>query len=201
VNPLALKVVKDRAIVMMQKLSPKTKLELSRAKTRLAIIGKDELTTDIPEFHDLYEAFPETDWNVRARGLSATRKRPVTSVGEENILCLSKRHAKTDIFIHEFAHTIHLLGLNKADLTFEPRLIETYNRAIQRGLWKDTYAGSNFKEYWAEGVQSWFDLRGENQKGVHNHVNTRGELKRYDRALYDLIAEYMPDSHFAACPK
>ena len=30
---------------------------------KVAIIGINELTTAIPEYSDLYEAFPGTDWN------------------------------------------------------------------------------------------------------------------------------------------
>ena len=47
---------------------------------------------------------------------------------------------------------------------------------MEEGLWKGKYAATNFHEYWAEGVQSWFDTNRENDHD-HNHVNTREELK------------------------
>ncbi len=47
---------------------------------------------------------------------------------------------------------------------------------------------NNRGEFWAEGVQSWFDANRQNCKG-HNHVNTREELEAYDTDLAKLIAE------------
>ena len=53
-------------------------------------------------------------------------------------------------------------------------------------------AATNAGEYWAEGVQSWFDTNREND-GSHNHVNTRGELKEYDPDLAKLVEEVHGD--------
>ena len=60
------------------------------------------------------------------------------------------------------------------------------------GKWKDTYAATNIEEYWAEGVQDWFNVNAEVPKpdGKHNQVNTRKELKAYDRGLYDILSEF-----------
>ena len=46
-------------------------------------------------------------------------------------------------------------------------------------LWANTYAATNEQEYWAEGVQSYFDTNIEAipSNGIHNHVNTRAELR------------------------
>ncbi len=62
------------------------------------------------------------------------------------------------------------------------------------GKWKDTYAATNIEEYWAEGVQDWFNVNAEVPKpdGKHNQVNTRKELKAYDRGLYDILSEFFP---------
>jgi hypothetical protein len=59
-------------------------------------------------------------------------------------------------------------------------------------LWKDAYAASNKNEYWAEGVQSWFDTNRENDN-QHNHINTRAELKEYDTGLAALLKEVFGD--------
>ena len=40
------------------------------------------------------------------------------------------------------------------DPTFDQRLSDAYQKAIDAGLWKGTYAATNRQEYWAEGVQS-----------------------------------------------
>ena len=50
------------------------------------------------------------------------------------------------------------------------------------------------KSNWAEGVQDWFNVNAEVPKpdGKHNQVNTRKELKAYDRGLYDILSEFFP---------
>jgi hypothetical protein len=94
--------------------------------------------------------------------------------------------------IHEFAHAIHAMGLRTTDPKFQPRLSEVYEDAKAKGLWKDTYAISNISEYWAEGVQSWFDTNRQNDSS-HNHVDTRAELKSYDPSLAKLVEEAFGD--------
>lgn len=49
---------------------------------RVTVIGQKENTTTIPEHAHL-----PSWWNLRARGLGATPDLPVSSGGEENILC------------------------------------------------------------------------------------------------------------------
>jgi dipeptidyl-peptidase-4 len=74
------------------------------------------------------------------------------------------------------------------DPTFDTRLKETYAEAMKRGLWKDKYASTNPAEYFAEGVQSWFD-NNRPPDHDHNHVRTRKLLKEYDPGLAKLCEE------------
>ena len=66
--------------------------------------------------------------------------------------------------------------------------------AMKKGLWKSTYAAENAREYFAEGVQAWFDanLEANPPDGIHNHVNTRKELLQYDPDLAALIGKVFP---------
>ena len=59
---------------------------------------------------------------------------------------------------------------------------------MAKGLWKGKYASVNHHEYFAEGVQSWFD-NNRPPDHDHNHVDTRKELIEYDPALADLCRE------------
>jgi len=59
---------------------------------------------------------------------------------------------------------------------------------MKKGLWKGKYAAKNHHEYWAEGVQSWFDDNREDDHD-HNHVDTRKELLEYDPGLAKLCEE------------
>jgi hypothetical protein len=67
-----------------------------------------------------------------------------------------------------------------------------YDRAMQAGRWKGTYAASNPHEFFAEGAQSWFDNNREFDAD-HNHVNTRDELREYEPALAALCREVLGD--------
>jgi hypothetical protein len=178
------------ARAMLAPLDPKAVAEMRRHRARIAVIGRDQQTTDVPEYRDLYRLYPGTDWNRRARGLGGTKAIPVTSAGEENLLRLpGDRYVGESILIHELSHTVMDLGVALVDRRFDRELTEAFEHAKKTGLWKDTYALTNRSEYWAEGVQSYFDanLRVHPPNGIHNHVATRLELRQYDPKLYRLI--------------
>lgn len=155
-------------------------------KIRLAVMAYDELTCDVPEHSDLR---PAKYWNRRARGLGATLVRPAVSCGEENLLGYPGDPYKGEnILTHEFGHVIHEIGMATVDRTFDGRLKTAYDQAMREGLWKGTYATTNHKEYWAEGVQSWFDTN-QDGRNSHNTIATRERLQKYDPRLSKLLAE------------
>ena len=88
------------------------------------------------------------------------------------------------------------MGAKYAIQGWDNRLLNSFNAGKSQGLWDKTYARTNYKEYFAEGVQSWFNVNREsktaNPDGVNNHVNTKEELKKYDNDLYSLISEVFP---------
>lgn len=110
---------------------------------RTAVIGQNEGTTSIPE-HSFLPAW----WNDRARGLGATDHAPVSTGGEENLLCYrNDRYPNEDIFLHEFSHGVHNLGAKYAINGWNQRLARQYSVARQRGLWRNTYSMSTVEEY------------------------------------------------------
>lgn len=110
---------------------------------RTAVIGANEGTTYIPE-HSFLPAW----WNQRARGLGATISAPVSTGGEENLLCYSNdRYRNEDIYLHEFSHGVHNLGAKYAINGWNNRLVNQYNSARRRGLWANTYSMSTVEEY------------------------------------------------------
>ena len=179
---------------------PDLRATMSGLGVRVVVIAESEVTTDIPEWSDLNEVFPIWDWDTRARGLGATRERPATGAGVENVLCYEDDAYKNeDIFVHEFAHTVLDMGVKyqAGGGEFRKRLETAYRDALDAGLWEYTYAGENPDEYWAEGVQSWFDLN-DPPGFIHNHVNTRVELEEYDPTLAGLIHEVFGDTEITA---
>lgn len=170
---------------------------IAKNQVRLAIMAPDEYTTDIPEHADLA---PKDFWDWRARGLGATDIRPAVSCGEENLLGFSGDPYSTEnLLVHEFGHVIHERGMSGIDPTFDGRLLAAFDAAQRDGLWRDKYAATNRMEYWAEGVQSWFDTNRENDS-EHNAVNTRAELKEYDPRLAVLLAEVFGDGAWRYTP-
>ncbi len=189
VNPYA---VKEAVWLIRQMIGHRQDVleALGKNNVRFAVMAHNELTTQIPEHSDLQ---PDYYWDRRARGLGSTPTRPAVSCGEENLLNYSGDPYSTEnILVHEFAHAIHQMGLNTVDSSFDDRLKVLYDAAVEKGLWKDTYAITNRAEYWAEGTQSWFDTNRANDD-QHNHVDTRDKLKEYDPALAALLTEVYGD--------
>jgi hypothetical protein len=151
------------------------------------VMAPTEMTTDVPEQRHMKND-PKTDWDKRARGLGGR----LTSCGEENLLNLrGDRYNRENILIHEFNHAIHQQGLRDVDPTFDRRLREAYQAAMDKELWKGTYLTTNHSEYWAEGVQAYFDCM-RPQFGA----NTREKLEKYDERLFKLVDEVYKQSKF-----
>lgn len=189
VRDRALLAARDRVLLLLAR-RPDVRDALVRRGTRVAVIAPTEQATDLPEHADLRRAFPGADWNRCTRGAAATRERPVPCVGEENLLTDPRDgYRGEDILMHEFAHAIHRLGLREVDPGFEGELGRAFAEARARGLWEKTRAATSPEEYWAEGVQSWFDVNrsADPPDGEHNDVATRERLRSYDPKLASLL--------------
>ncbi len=144
----------------------------------LTIIGKDQVYTDLPENRN---ARNPDYLNERVRG---TGGHP-TSFGEENLLSLPiDRYDDESIAVHEFCHTIDST-LSRMDPTWRERKNATYKNAVAKGLFYNTYAGSNAGEYWAEIAQAYFDNNRVNNWN-HGPIGRREQLKVYDPQGYEL---------------
>ena len=196
VNPYAVKEAVYLVNLMLAN-RPDVREAMIKSGARMCILAYDQFTTELPEFEHMkeeqvpgFETVSAKDfWDARARGLGGSETDPYCSVAEENLLCFpGDPYVLECILIHEFAHSIHLRGMLNVDPTFDVRLQATYDKAMKAGLWKGKYASMNRYEYWAEGVQSWFDNNRVNDVD-HNHVNTRALLLEYDPDLAALCRE------------
>ncbi len=155
---------------------------MAKAGTRLIIIGKDQVYTEMPEYRN---ARNPKYLNERVRGTGGF---DVCSFGEENLLNLANdRYDDESIGAHEFSHTIDS-ALRRMDPEFGRRLSKNFSTAVAKGLWKNTYAGSNPAEYWAETVTMYFDCERPNNWN-HGPIATREQLKLYDPDEYELIRQ------------
>jgi hypothetical protein len=57
---------------------------------------------------------------------------------------------------------------------------------------KQCYAAKNRGEYFAEGVQAWFDTN-RTMDHDHNHIHTRAQLREYDPDFADLLKDILGD--------
>lgn len=190
VNDYALQETAHLAELMLAK-RPDVRAAMIANGSRVIVIGYQEFSTDIPEYAHMR---PKDYWDARARGFGGSLTDPVCSCAEENMLGYpGDPYAAENIFIHEFAHNIHLRGMVKLDATFDARLKATYEAAMAKGLWKGKYAATNHHEYFAEGVQSWFNDNRVNDHD-HNHVHLRSQLIEYDPGLAAMCREVFGDT-------
>jgi hypothetical protein len=201
VSPYALKEA-VYIIDMMLSKRPDVREAMVKSGARLSILAHNEFTCDQPEWAWLadealegYDGISTRDYrDARARGMGGSHTDPYCSCAEENLLAYEGDPYSTEnILIHELAHNIHLRGMSNVDATFDQRVKASYDAAMKAGLWKGKYASVNHHEYFAEGVQSWFDNNRENDHD-HNHVNTRAELLDYDPGLATLCREVFGDT-------
>ena len=200
---------------MMLRKRPDIKLRLMSKGIKIAVLGQYENTTMLPEFSDLNNSADGEweDYNTRTRGLGATWSRPVCAASEENLMCKhytttamegGDPYAGESIAIHEFAHTI-LSTFHDDDRTplhhgstvlLRDAVERAYNAAMANGLWENSYAARDWKEYWAVGSTT-FHNAGQQRRvpGIYNHIHTRTALRSYDPELYRILTHvYCDDS-------
>lgn len=203
VNDYALR---EAAWLIRQMLAqrPDVRQAMIEGGSQLSIIAWNEFTCDVPEYRRMGHErnngrqIPGVSardfWDARARGLGGSATDPVCSCGEENLLGYpGDPYRAENILIHEFAHNMHLRGLNVVDPAFDERVKNAYKEAMAAGLWAGKYASVNHHEYFAEGVQSWFSNNRQNDHD-HNHVDTRDELIEYDRGLAEICRSVFGDT-------
>ena len=209
--------LKARGIVngMLAK-RPDIRRQLILMGERVGVLGADEMLTDLPEERDLKKptlddqrlTFCErqaylkiaamTDreyWNTRARGLGG-----LYTIGATENLLGWPGHAYygENILVHEFAHAM-LTAIEQADPKLYAEVEAAYAHARQAELWKGSYSIVTVQEYWAEGVQFWFDSNLAYRRAPSLTILNHGDLERYDPMLWQALAQvYAPSHHLAA---
>ena len=187
VSDAALDAAYDRLELELKHL-PMATVNLAAAGAQLQIIGKDQVTSDLPEFRAL-KGKPLPEYNgltiyQRTRGMGGLE----TSCGEENLLKLDKdRYRGRDICLHEFAHCIRNHGIQPE---IAARFDDQFQRSLNQGLWRGSYAGSNTDEFFAELTMWYFGTHGDlNMTGPKPENGPEG-LKKYDPAAYALFDDF-----------
>lgn len=175
-----------RRLDMMLKRMPEARRQLSKQKAELHIIGRNQLTSDLPEHRHLrgkkdFDRKNHLDIDERTRGVGGR----LASVGEENLLRLRKdRYRGRDICIHEFSHTVMMFGL---DNKTREKITRQYQHSKKLGLWKGAYAASDPGEFFAELSMWYFGTRGDYGSLSPSPEPGPGWLRKYDPAAYSLL--------------
>ena len=250
--------------MVMKTLKPEVASRIRARKVLCVLVGKDELTSDMPQFKSELTG-PELDfYNWRQRGfLTTLDERPTVLFAEEDVMEYEGGMQIESILIHEFGHVIDGAGFDENQ---QRQLVESFDQAKAKGLWNDgsaaqrfrrikgdepvvlldalvkafpkvspdllkhcldggdilvnekpttsavkvtrkdkvlivfggekqCYAGTNKAEYFAEGVQCWFDTN-RTMDHDHNQIHTRDQLKSYDPGLAKLCEQVLGDSEW-----
>ena len=179
----------DRLSLLLKNL-PMAVSNLAAAGAELHIIGRDQVTTDLPEWrYDKGKPIYEPTYNgqtrdQRTRGMGGR----LTSCGEENLLRLENdRYRGRDICLHEFAHNIRNYGIPR-DL--RAKFDGQYRRSLERGLWNGSYAGSNPDEFFAELTMWYFGTHGDLHMTGPKPENGPQGLRTYDPDAYALLDDF-----------
>ena len=145
---------------------------------------------------DLPEGF--VDCTNENGGCMNSSLHAATSRGNE-LLCMPEEEwfYGANTFVHEFSHLMHLAGMLR-DSEHVQESINAYEAARSNGLWDNTYAGTNFREYFAELTEEWFEVGRppgpEGGDGTSNHIYSREALLAYDPRAHALMSSIYTDS-------
>ena len=118
------------------------------------------------------------------------------------------------MFIHEFAHTVHLTAMKSLEPDFQDRLQAIYQAAKDAGKFPGEYRMKNPAEFWADGVRLWFDpdkdkphfdpalaaLVAETFRNptwryeLPQKRSNPGHLKGFDRSVWDKQKKVAPEA-------
>lgn len=162
------------------------------AGVELHIIGRSQVTTDLPEWqHDKGKPLAEYHGltrDQRTRGMGGR----LTSCGEENLLQLKHdRYYGRDICLHEFAHSIRNYGITPA---VRRQFDQQYQHSLDKGLWRNSYAGSNPDKFFAELTMWYFGTHGDLHMSGPKPGNGPAGLKRYDPEAFSLFDAFYSGS-------
>jgi hypothetical protein len=206
VADLALQAAGD-ILVHMLRPRPDLKAALIARKLRVGIIGTHQRAVDLPEYRDLPTSYPSTDWDA-ARAYGATPRRPLLAAPEENLICsAADSYPGQSVLTHEVGHTVLDMAVAPADKTMKPRVEAAYRQALANPVYAHTYAMTNADEYWAEGVQDYFNASraaygaGGGGDGYDGPIASRATLRQDDPVLAQLIGEVFGENGWRpSCP-
>ncbi len=197
IQPYSLEVAAKIVDVMLEK-RPEVAAKLVERGAEVAVYGLKHDAYDVPEHRMGYVLATRP-----VEGFGGEAENPIGSISEANLIRLrsgryATRYPHEMVLVHEFGHTVHLVGINfLEDQTLADQVSAAYAHAVETGLWQNSYAISNYEEYFATLSTVWFNAMQEGidgkWDGIRGPVNTRDELEEYDSQGYEMMAAVYPE--------
>lgn len=128
---------------MMKDINPDVADRIRSRKVLCILVGKDELTSQIPQFVSDKTGKDLDFYNWRQRGfLRYIKGRPVVLFAEEDVLEFKGGMQNESILIHEFGHVIQGAGFNKGQ---QEELNAAFAKSRARNIWNDGRAAQRFR--------------------------------------------------------
>lgn len=178
---------------------PDLRRQLISNKADIVIIAKNENYCEIPEAQDLAASATfdgRSFCNICGGG--GVFGRPITTVCEDNLLKTDKDpyHKQEDILTHEFAHTIHLLGMGEEE---QKKIADLYNEAKTKNIFvknkkgNEPYAMANDQEFFASFTAAWFGVHNPESDATPEGLVNRDSIKEKFPALYNFLKSVYPE--------
>lgn len=168
-------------------------------KVSIAIFTGEENYCDLPEAHDLknVKTFDGRSY-CDICGVGAVRVRPITSICEDNLLKTKDDpyYGTEDILTHEFAHSIHVLGMKSEE---KKELTRLYKHAVDKNIFsinkKDErpYMILNEEEFFATLSAVWFGVHNPNSSSVSKGLLNREVIKIQHPEMYEFLKTIYPE--------
>ena len=128
---------------MMKDINPDVADRIRSRKVLCILVGKDELTSQIPQFVSDKTGKDLDFYNWRQRGfLRYIKGRPVVLFAEEDVLEFKGGMQNESILIHEFGHVIQGAVFNKEQ---QEELNAAFAKSRARNIWNDGRAAQRFR--------------------------------------------------------
>lgn len=168
-------------------------------KADVVVIAQNENYCDIPEARSLKntKTFDGRSFCSICGG-GGVIGRPITTVCEDNLLKTKKDpyHGTEDILTHEFAHAMHLLGMNDED---KRELTSLYTDAKSKGIFEKnskneaTYMMANEQEFFACLSAAWFGVHNPKSPSVSQELVNRESIKEKLPDMYEFMKSIYPE--------
>ena len=128
---------------MMASINDAVAERIRKRNVLCILVGKDELTSEIPQFVTNKTGKELDFYNWRQRGfLRHIDGRPVVLFAEEDVLEYEGGMQNESILIHEFGHVIQGAGF---DAGLHKKVHEAFAKAKARSIWNDGRAAQRFR--------------------------------------------------------